>query len=40
MFKKGAMQKVFEDATWALAVGGLSELVETDSGVHVILRTA
>jgi parvulin-like peptidyl-prolyl isomerase len=34
------MQKPFEDATYALKVGELSEIVDTDSGVHVILRTA
>ena len=39
-FARGAMQKPFEDAAFALAVGELSPLVFTDSGVHVILRTA
>ena len=34
------MQKPFEDATFALPVGGLSDIVDTDSGVHLILRTA
>jgi len=34
------MQKPFEDATYALAVGALSGVVDTDSGVHIILRTA
>lgn len=34
------MQKPFEDATFSLAVGELSQPVFTDSGVHIILRTA
>ena len=39
-FERGQMQKPFEDATFALEVGSLSGLVDTDSGIHVILRTA
>jgi len=39
-FKRGAMQKPFEDATFALKVGEMSEIIYTDSGVHIILRTA
>jgi NIMA-interacting peptidyl-prolyl cis-trans isomerase 1 len=39
-FGRGAMQKPFEHATYALAVGELSGMVDTDSGVHIILRTA
>ncbi|OUS45273.1 hypothetical protein BE221DRAFT_76576 [Ostreococcus tauri] len=38
-FGRGQMQKPFEDATFALAVGEMSGVVDTDSGVHVILRT-
>jgi peptidyl-prolyl cis-trans isomerase NIMA-interacting 1 len=34
------MQKPFEDATYALQVGEMSGVVDTDSGVHIILRTA
>lgn len=37
---RGQMQKPFEDATFSLAVGELSQPVFTDSGVHIILRTA
>lgn len=33
------MQKPFEDATFALDVGEMSEPTFTDSGVHIILRT-
>ena len=39
-FGRGKMQKVFEEASFALKVGELSGLVESDSGVHIILRTA
>ena len=40
MFGPGQMQKAFEDATYALKVGEMSGVVSTDSGVHLILRTA
>lgn len=39
-FSRGMMQKPFEDATFALKVGEMSGPVFTDSGVHLILRTA
>ena len=38
-FGRGAMQKPFEDATYALKVGDLSGVVDTASGVHIIQRT-
>lgn len=34
------MQRPFEDAAFGLSVGEMSDIVETDSGVHLILRTA
>jgi len=39
-FSRGQMQKPFEDAGFSLKVNELSEPVWTDSGVHIILRTA
>ena len=39
-FGPGAMMKPFEDAVLALNVGEISGLVETDSGTHLIMRTA
>ena len=39
-FSKGQMQKAFEDASFGLSVGELSGLVDSDSGIHVILRIA
>ncbi|TFK56327.1 rotamase-domain-containing protein [Heliocybe sulcata] len=38
-FGRGQMQKPFEDSTFALPVGGMSDVISTDSGVHLILRT-
>ncbi|KAH7927257.1 rotamase-domain-containing protein [Leucogyrophana mollusca] len=38
-FKRGQMQKPFEDATYALQVGQISDIISTDSGVHLIMRT-
>ena len=39
-FGRGAMQKPFEDASYALQVGEMSVPVWTDSGVHIIKRVA
>ena len=39
-FSAGQMQFSFEQASFALKVGALSEPVWTDSGCHLILRTA
>jgi NIMA-interacting peptidyl-prolyl cis-trans isomerase 1 len=38
-FRKGQMQKPFEEATFALQINEMSGPVDTGSGVHVILRT-
>ena len=32
------MQKPFEDASFALQVGEMTGIVDTDSGSHVLLR--
>eukprot|EP00635_Sarcinochrysidales_sp_CCMP3193_P001965 CAMPEP_0118888912 /NCGR_PEP_ID=MMETSP1166-20130328/83_1 /TAXON_ID=1104430 /ORGANISM="Chrysoreinhardia sp, Strain CCMP3193" /LENGTH=119 /DNA_ID=CAMNT_0006827489 /DNA_START=39 /DNA_END=398 /DNA_ORIENTATION=- len=37
-FGRGQMQRPFEEATYALAVGDISGIVDTDSGLHIILR--
>ena len=39
-FGRGMMQKEFEDATYGLEVGQLSQPVFSASGIHLILRTA
>lgn len=38
-FGKGQMQPPFEAASFALNVGEYSDIIETDSGVHVLQRT-
>jgi len=38
-FGRDQMQRPFEDATFTLQVGQMSDVVSTDSGVHLILRT-
>ena len=39
-FGRGQMQRAFEEASFSLGVQGLSGIVDTDSGIHVILRIA
>ncbi|KAG5638017.1 hypothetical protein H0H81_002218 [Sphagnurus paluster] len=38
-FGRGQMQKPFEDAAYGIEVGQISEIISSDSGVHLVLRT-
>ncbi|KAG7099425.1 hypothetical protein E1B28_001277 [Marasmius oreades] len=38
-FERGQMQKPFEDAAYGLEVGEMSDVISSDSGVHLVLRT-
>jgi parvulin-like peptidyl-prolyl isomerase len=38
LFGMGEMQQPFEEVAFKLAVGQISQVVDTDSGVHLILR--
>ncbi len=38
LFGRGQMQRPFEEASYSLKVGELSDLVDTDSGIHILLR--
>jgi parvulin-like peptidyl-prolyl isomerase len=40
LFGRGAMQKAFEEASFALDIDDMSGVVDSDSGLHVILRIA
>ncbi len=39
-FGPGQMQQAFEEASFALEVGQMSDLVDSDSGIHIIWRVA
>jgi len=39
-FGPGMMQKAFEDAAFGLSVGEVSGVVDSDSGLHIVIRTA
>lgn len=37
-FERGQMQKAFEDVSFALKLGEMSDVCSTDSGYHLIFR--
>jgi len=39
-FGRGNMVKAFEDSAFGMDVGGMSDIVETDFGFHIIKRTS
>jgi parvulin-like peptidyl-prolyl isomerase len=39
-FARGKMTPAFEAAAFALGIGELSDIIQTESGFHLILRTA
>ena len=39
VWERGQMQKSFDDAAFDLQIGELSGIVDSDSGLHIILRT-
>ncbi|KAF9041164.1 hypothetical protein BDP27DRAFT_1347359 [Rhodocollybia butyracea] len=39
-FGRGQMQKPFEEAAYGLEVGEISDIISTESGVHLVMRTA
>lgn len=38
-FKRGVMQRPFEESAFSLKIGEMSGIVDTESGLHIILRT-
>jgi parvulin-like peptidyl-prolyl isomerase len=38
LFGRGMMQQPFEEASFQLSIGEMSEIVSTDSGYHLIYR--